>query len=180
MPPSLQSRCTSPTISIRPSYPDSHYHQNFLSTVQLPFLKSYTMRNSPPKYPTSHFPKVFNFTLHAVYLQDWTTLWQGMQLLLCILKVCMNCEYIWKSLLLEYWIMSNPYRFCIHTPICAHRWSALNQRFEPTTFLTMQTCAWTYPIATSILTRWRLVLSILGLGSTGNACYSKIKSSSTG
>ena len=30
------------------------------------------------------------------------------------------------------------------------------------------------------LTRWRLVPSILGLGFMGNACYSKIKSSSTG
>ena len=30
------------------------------------------------------------------------------------------------------------------------------------------------------LTRWRLVQSILGLGSMGNACYSKIKSSSKG
>ena len=30
------------------------------------------------------------------------------------------------------------------------------------------------------LTRWRLVLSILGLGSLGNVSYSKIKSSSTG
>ena len=30
------------------------------------------------------------------------------------------------------------------------------------------------------LTRWRLVPSILWLGSMGNACYSKIKSSSTG
>ena len=28
------------------------------------------------------------------------------------------------------------------------------------------------------LTRWRLVQSVLGLGSTGNVCYSKIKSSS--
>ena len=33
---------------------------------------------------------------------------------------------------------------------------------------------------TAYLTRWRLVPSILGLGSMGNACYSKIKSSSTG
>ena len=30
------------------------------------------------------------------------------------------------------------------------------------------------------LTHWRLVPSILGLGSMGNVCYSKIKSSSTG
>ena len=32
----------------------------------------------------------------------------------------------------------------------------------------------------ALLTHWRLVQSILGLGSMGNVCYSKIKSSSTG